>query len=59
MHQNVLHSEVASDLGLHCLPITFNGFPGKNELNISKSNICNDYEHRHPVLTPVCDWKGK
>ena len=24
---------VASDLGLHCLPVTLSGLPGKNRLN--------------------------
>ena len=26
--------DVASDLGLHCVPMTFYGFPGKNGLSV-------------------------
>ena len=26
--------DVASDLGLHCLPMTLYGFPGKNEVKL-------------------------
>ena len=29
---NQMPNYVASDLGLHCLPMTFYGFPGKNGL---------------------------
>ena len=29
---NEMPHSVASDLGLHCLPIPFNRFPGKNGL---------------------------
>ena len=33
-----MQHNVASDLGLHCLPMTLLGFPGKNRLMYS---ICN------------------